>query len=142
MTTPATPSTPAAVVEGVDVDAVAAAVRACPAVEDLAAGAPGELATYLPGRRVIGVRVEPDSVLVQVRSRWGVPVTEVAEQIRRATASLARRRVDVAIVDIGDITNNVDIGDITNNGDPPRPATPATDPTKQAPTKQAQTRQG
>jgi hypothetical protein len=91
-----------ALVDGVAAEAVAAAARECPAVEDLHPGSPGEIATYLPGHRVIGVRVRPDAVLVQVRSRWGVPAQEVAAQIRRAVAPVARRRVDVVIGDVGD----------------------------------------
>jgi hypothetical protein len=92
-----------AVVDGVDVDAVATAVRACPAVEDLDGGRWGEVATYLPGRRVPGVRVAADAVLVQVRGRWGVPAVEVATRIRRILAALvAGRRVDVVLADLGD----------------------------------------
>jgi hypothetical protein len=63
----------------------------------------GEVATYLPGRRVPGVRVAADAVLVQVRGRWGVPAVEVATRIRRILAALvAGRRVDVVLADLGD----------------------------------------
>lgn len=104
MTAPANRLAPGAdaVVDGVAVDAVAAAVRACPAVEDLDGGWPGEVATYLPGRRILGVQVRPDAVLIRVRSRWGVPAGDVATQIRRAVVPLAQRRVNVVIGDLGD----------------------------------------
>jgi len=39
-------------VDGVNVDAVASAVRSCPGVDDLATGALGSVASYLPGRTV------------------------------------------------------------------------------------------
>ena len=47
------------VVDGVDLDAVAAAVRSCPAIDDLSSGPWGGVVSYLPGRQVAGVRVAP-----------------------------------------------------------------------------------
>ncbi|MEU8264080.1 hypothetical protein AB0C02_26085 [Micromonospora sp. NPDC048999] len=92
-----------AVVDGVDVDAVAAAARACPDVVGLTAGWMGGRTAYLPGRRVEGVAVDADAVVVQVRSRWGVTAGELAGQVRAAVAPLAAgRRVDVAIADLED----------------------------------------
>ena len=72
----------AAVVDGVDLDAVAAAARGCPAVDDLCPGPWGGVVTYLPGRQVPGVRVAGDHVVISVRGRWGVPASEVARQVR------------------------------------------------------------
>jgi len=87
--------------EAVDVDAIAAAVRACPGVADLDAGHPAELATYLPGRRVAGVRAADATVEVQVRVRWGRPLPEIAGEVQAAVAPLAGgRRVDVLIADV------------------------------------------
>ncbi|MFI7604256.1 hypothetical protein ACIBTV_03945 [Micromonospora sp. NPDC049366] len=92
---------PVAVVDGVDVDAVAAAVRACPAVAGLVAL--GGRGTYLPGRRVDGVVVDADTVLVQVRARWGARAPELAAQVRAAVAPLvAGRHIDVVVADVGD----------------------------------------
>ena len=62
----------AAVIDGMDVDAVAAAVRECAGVSGLDGGQHGEVTTYLPGRTVQGVVVGGGRVRVQVRSRWGV----------------------------------------------------------------------
>ena len=94
---------PDAMVDGVDVDAVAAAVRACPDVAGLTAGGMGGRATYLPGRRVEGVAVDGDAVVVQVRSRWGVPAGELADRVRAVVAPLvAGRRVDVVVADLAD----------------------------------------
>jgi hypothetical protein len=92
-----------AVVDGVDVDAVAAAARACAAVDDLCSGAWGAMICYLPGRQVPGVRVASDHVAVSVRSRWGIPAVELARQVRVAVAPLAgARRIEVVIADVAD----------------------------------------
>ena len=91
-----------AVVDGVDVDLVAAAVRDCLAVADLVAGPPSGAATYLPGRRIDGIAVAAGTVRIQVRSRWQ-PATELATQIRSATRVVAPlHRVEVIVADIED----------------------------------------
>lgn len=109
----------AAVVDGVDVDAVAGAVRACPGVDDLHGGQTGGPATYLPGRRVDGVRVEPHALEVQVRARWGVPAIDVAAQIRHALRPFAAgRRVDVVIADLTDPAEARHRPDRSAAGDP------------------------
>lgn len=91
------------VVDGVDLDAVTAAVLGCGSVDDLYSGPYGGVASYLPGRQVEGVRVAADHVLISVRGRWGVPVTELARQVRAALAPLvAPRRVDIVVADLSD----------------------------------------
>ena len=104
MTAPCPPALPAAaVIDGISVDAVAAAAARCAGVAALDSGQFGEVASYLPGRQVPGVVVRPDSVLVQVRSRWGVPAADLLAQITAAVApAAAGRRVDVVIGDIDD----------------------------------------
>lgn len=86
----------------VDVDAVAAAVTACPSVSHLVQGGPGEqVATFLPGRRVGGVRVTDEAVEVHVATRWDVPIPLAASEVRAALATLAGgRAVTVAVEDI------------------------------------------
>lgn len=99
------PGTSATSVEGVevDVDAVATAVRTSPGVDDLDAGRLVHLGTYLPGRMVPGVRVDEATVTVQVRTRWNVPMPEVAAQIRARVAPLVGgRRIDVVVADLTD----------------------------------------
>jgi hypothetical protein len=92
-----------AVIDGVDVDAVAAAVQGCAGVSALAGGQGGEIATYLPGRKVPGVQVSGGRVRVQIRSRWGVPVTDLAALITGVLAPVTGTRpVDVLIADIDD----------------------------------------
>jgi len=99
MSSPAVP----ALVDGVDVDAVAAAVRGCPAVDDLDGGRLGEVATYLPGRRVPGIRIADDRIEVHVRGVWNQPVSLIAEQIRGALTTLnGGRPIDVVLTDIAE----------------------------------------
>jgi hypothetical protein len=94
---------PAGLADGYEADAVAAAVRSCPAVDDLCPGAWGGVVTYLAGRQVPGVRLTPDHLVISVRARWGVPAAEVAGQVRRAVAALAGpRRIDVVVADVAD----------------------------------------
>ena len=85
-------------------DLVAAAVRGCPDVLDLSGGAFGQVATYLPGRRVSGVRLgeqDGDPVEVHVVARYGVQVHVLAVQVRHAVWSvLPGRPVDVHIDDL------------------------------------------
>jgi hypothetical protein len=106
MTGPDRPDTPpassaGAVIDGVNVDGVASAVQGCPGVSGLDGGRFGEVASYLPGRRVQGVAVRADSVTVQVRSRWGVSAPDLLSQITAVLAPLiGGRRVEVVVADI------------------------------------------
>lgn len=93
----------AGLIDGVDVDAVAAAVQSCPGVSALDGGRFGQVASYLPGRVVQGVAVDNGRVRVQVRSQWGVRVSDLAALITSALAPLAGSfPVDVAVADIDD----------------------------------------
>ena len=58
------------VVDGVDIDAVHTAVSGCPGVAASAAASLAALTTYLPGRRVPGIRINPDSVELEVVAEW------------------------------------------------------------------------
>ncbi len=103
--TPSAPSLPDsdAVIDGIDVDAVAAVVRACAGVSGLDGGQHGEVTTYLPGRKLPGVVVGDGRVRVQVRAAWGTEVPLLAAEITTALAPLTGSRpVDVAIADIDD----------------------------------------
>lgn len=84
-----------------EADRVAAAVVACPGVVRLSGAGPAPVATYLPGRRVDGVRTDAERVRVAVVARAGVPVAEVAAQIRTAVMDVAAGRpVDVHVADL------------------------------------------
>jgi hypothetical protein len=92
-----------AVIDGIDVDAVAAAVQACAGVADLDGGQFGEVASYLPARKVTGVVVSGGRVRVQIRSRWGIPAPDLAALVTTALAPLTRGKpVDVMVADIDD----------------------------------------
>lgn len=87
-------------------DQVVKAVTGCPDVVGLAQAPGGPVATYLPGRTISGVALREGEVEVCVNARYGPPLVDVAEQVRRAVAALAPgRQVDVVI---GDITAGVE----------------------------------
>ena len=84
-----------------DADAIAAALMACPAVAGLHEGGTRAVATYLPGRRVVGVRVEDQRVLVSVVLASGSSVRTLAAQVRSSLAPHVRgRQVDVHVADV------------------------------------------
>lgn len=84
-----------------DVDAIAAAALACSAVAGLNEGGTRAVATYLPGRRVVGVRVEDRRVLVSVVLASGSSVQSLEAQVRSALAPhVAGRQVDVHVADV------------------------------------------
>jgi len=93
-------------VDGVDLAegdpaGLARLVLSCPAVVAMHAGVMGEAATYLPGARVIGLRVSPARVEVHVVVCWPVPADEVAAQVWAVTAQVVGgRRVDVVIGEV------------------------------------------
>ena len=84
-----------------DADAVAAATLGCPGVVAMSGGVAGEVATYLPGRRVSGVRIGATTVSVHVVADYGLVLADLADAVRRAVAPLAAgRQVTVAIDDL------------------------------------------
>lgn len=87
-----------------DPDAIAAAIATCPSVSGLSGGIAGEIATYLPGRRVTGVRLTTDKVEVHVIARYGCTLHEVDAEVRGAVAAAAPGvgKVDVVVADVED----------------------------------------
>lgn len=84
-----------------DPDRIADAVTALPAVARLHGGRFGEVATYLPGRRVTGVQVGEERIAIHVVGRLGVPVPRLVAGIRAAVAPLVRGLpVDVVVEDL------------------------------------------
>lgn len=84
-------------------EAVAAAVLAHPEVERLDGGPFGAVASYLPGHRLLGVRVggpgEPTEVAVVVR--FGTPLPALADEVAaRVRAVLGPVPVDVTFADV------------------------------------------
>jgi hypothetical protein len=121
MTRPSAGSMPgSAVIDGVDVDAAAAAVLGCAGVAGLDGGRFGEVASYLPGRTVTGVVASGGRVRVQVRSRWGIPAPDLAVLITRVLRPLAGPRpVDVVIADIDDPPGAPDVTGLAAPAQPP-----------------------
>ncbi len=70
-------------------DVIAEAVQACPAVAALHDGRFGQVTSYLPGRRIVGVVVCPDEIVVGVVGRFPITVAELGRQVRAAVAVLA-----------------------------------------------------
>lgn len=73
----------------VDVDLVAERAGRCRSVARLSGGLYGEVASYLPGRRVRGVRTADGQVEVHVVACWDVPVADVAAEVREAVGPIA-----------------------------------------------------
>ena len=92
-----------AFIDGIDINAVAAAVRGCAGVSGLDGGQFGEVASYLPGRKVEGIVVGGGRVRVQIRSQWAVPAPDLAAVIKAMLVPLTGQRpVDVVIGNIDD----------------------------------------
>ena len=84
-----------------DADRIAAAVGALSAVVRLHGGTFGEVATYLPGRRVTGVQVGEQRIAIHLVALLGPPVHQAAEAVRAAVTPLAEGMpVDVVIEDV------------------------------------------
>lgn len=96
---------PVGLVDAVDAQAVAERVTGCRSVARISTGQFGEVATYLPGRRVPGVRLGDGRVEVHVVACWGAPVPALAAEVRAAVAAIAPGvPIDVYVDDV-DIPN-------------------------------------
>lgn len=98
------------------VDRVRSAVLAVPGVADLSGGIAGEIATYLPGRRVPGVRLTDDGAEVHLVVEHRIPIPALAAAVHRAVQQVGPRRVDVYIDDLRDS------GAVPDQGATPTPA--------------------
>lgn len=87
-----------------DADVIAAAALACPGVTALHGGPLNDVAAYLPGRTVTGVRLAPDHVEVHVVARYGTVLPTLADRVRTAVTPQAGGfpvEVHIADLDIG-----------------------------------------
>ncbi len=85
----------------IDADVVAVAARSCRSVAGLSSGPFGDVATYLPNRRIIGVRETADHLEVRIVAIWVPSLSQVGEQVRAAVRPVAGTLpVDVFIDDI------------------------------------------
>jgi hypothetical protein len=93
---------------GIDADRIAAAVRATRVVAGLDGGRYGEIATYLPGRRVNGVRIRPESVTIGVIGRYPATATDIDAGVRAAVGPLDRPlHLYIADLHIGEIGSTI-----------------------------------
>ena len=82
-------------------DRIAAAVRAVPGVADLHPGMFGEVGTYLPGRRVPGVRITDTTVEVHITVFFDAPVRDTAAAVRSVVAAqLPGAAVNITVEDV------------------------------------------
>ena len=81
-------------------DRVALAVLSVPGVHDLHGGVLGEVATYLPGRRVTGVRLRDGDTQVHLVLSWGAPISSTTDEVRARVAEIVPGTVHVAVEDI------------------------------------------
>ena len=103
-----------ALLDGIDADLVAERAAQCRSVARLGSGMFGEVATYLPGRRVLGVRLADGHVEVHVVARWDIPIPEVAAEVRQAVGPL-----------VGGLPINVCVDDVDLPEDGPSDGTTA-----------------
>ncbi len=81
-------------------DDIAALVLAVPDVTRLHAGRFGEVATYLPGRRITGIKLGDDLIEVHVVVAGRVPVRVTAQLIHAAVATVVATPVHVFVEDV------------------------------------------
>jgi uncharacterized alkaline shock family protein YloU len=81
-------------------DIVATAVTNVPGVAALHAGMFGEVGTYLPGRRVQGVRLQDGVTDVHVTLFFGFPVRETAARIRDVVIGVVGGTVNITVEDV------------------------------------------
>jgi hypothetical protein len=98
-----------------EADRIALAALACRDVAALHGGEHGEVATYLPGRRVLGVRVGPGRAEVHLVAAYGPNVAALADRVRGAVLAAvpACQAVDVVIGDV--VIGDVVIGDLAGD---------------------------
>jgi uncharacterized alkaline shock family protein YloU len=93
-----------------DLEAVAAAALGSPLIAGLTGGGLGEVATYLPGRRIVGVREVEGTIEVHVVAKWGTPLPEVAEVVRAAVAPHAGAAPVAIFVDDIEVPEEAGLG--------------------------------
>jgi hypothetical protein len=92
-----------------DADTVADIAVAVPGVRSLHPGMFGEVATYLPGRRVAGVRVTDTIIDVHLVIDADAKVRDTAAAVRKAVADVyPSHSVDVTVEDIAPETTQAE----------------------------------
>jgi hypothetical protein len=93
-----------------DLEQVAAAALGCPLIAGLTGGRFGEVATYGPGRRILGVRMVDGAIELHVVAKWGAPLPEVAEVVRAAVAPYAEGLPVSVFVDDIELPEEASVG--------------------------------
>lgn len=75
----------------------------------------GEVATYLPGGKIGGIRSRPDIVEVHLITQWDLPIPRIVDEVRAAIARLP---------DLGKVAVQVVVEDITDAEQVGAPGTP------------------
>jgi hypothetical protein len=102
------PDDPVSAGQAVVAERIMQAAASCPAVAGLSGGPYGTVATYLPGRTLLGVAVRAGEIEVCVTVWYGLALAAAAQQVRDAVAAVAPGR-----------TVNVIIGDVAVPGSVP-----------------------
>jgi hypothetical protein len=90
----------------IDADRIAVAVQASRLIAGLDSGRYGEIATYLPGRRVDGVRIRPESVTIGVVGRYPATAIDIDACVRAAVGPLDQPlHVRINDLHIGELGN-------------------------------------
>lgn len=79
---------------------VAGAVLSLDGVAEMHSGVLGEIATYLPGRRVNGVQLGRSGVEVHVVLYLDVDITSVASEVQRVASDTAGIPATVVVEDV------------------------------------------
>ncbi|AJW41540.1 hypothetical protein NY08_3530 [Rhodococcus sp. B7740] len=79
---------------------IADAVLAVDGVVGLHGGMFGEAATYLPGRRIAGIRIGDEGTEVHVTLEFGIAVRDTADAVRSTVAAMVDGPVHVTVEDI------------------------------------------
>lgn len=85
---------------GVVADLVAEAVLSVSGVAALNSGPFGEIATYLPGRRIPGIRVGTDHCAVHLTAEYPADLSAIADAVRAAVETVVGPPVNVTIEDV------------------------------------------
>lgn len=83
-------------------DVVVETVLAVPGVVEMHQGMYGEVASYLPGRKVSGVQIRDDECHVHVVMVYDADIRTTADAIRAAVEPIVSTRVHVTIQDLVD----------------------------------------
>ncbi len=91
-------------------DAVMEAALSSPGVAAMSSGLLGEVASYLPGRRVPGVRITAEGVEVHVVARWGQVLPALADRVRTAVSALVPEQPVSVFIDDVELPDTAPVG--------------------------------